>query len=370
MNKDDFAIIEKEKILNNQEKLPLVSILLPVYNVASYLEKCLLTIRNQTYVNVEIILIDDGSTDDSLDIIKKHAKEDGRIKFFSRENKGLIITRLELITLCKGKYFAFVDSDDWIETRYIECLVSAAIKYNADLVRCGDSIEFVAEGRKKYYSKVAEGQELQIAREDFAEALVPELFTTAYFNSIHSELVKAELIDEEVITSLRRRKKVSVGDDVVINCEMYKKATKVVFIGDKMYHYRKNPTSIMSTKMRLDKFEKRLYDSYMTSQAIGELNQMFQGISKELYYYYILEDIDKCINLCFEEAGNWQLKRKAIEMAQKFVTDNKMEKVDKYRYLHDKKKELIFWKKTIVVTLPFIVKHSVKKILMVINEKV
>ena len=99
-----------------KEKL---GILIPMYNSEHYIKKCLNSIIGQTYKNLEIILINDGSTDKSLEICEKIVKDDERFKIYTRENKGVAFTRNELIKKCNSKYFVFIDSDDFIDKDYI-----------------------------------------------------------------------------------------------------------------------------------------------------------------------------------------------------------------------------------------------------------
>lgn len=132
-----------------------------------------------------------------------------------------------------------MDSDDWLEINYIERLVMTALKYDADIVRCADVIEFVAERRRREYGKASYAEEIVIQREQYGTKLVPDLIYTAYYNSIHSELLKSDLINETLLDNIGTRSSVSVGEDLVINCEFYKRSSKVVFIPDRLYHYRK-----------------------------------------------------------------------------------------------------------------------------------
>ena len=103
-------------------KEPLISIIVPIYRVEEYLDKCLSSIINQTYKNLEIILVNDGSDDNSIKIAKKYAKKDERIKIIEEDNKGLSCARNTGINASTGKYITFVDSDDFIEENYIEVL--------------------------------------------------------------------------------------------------------------------------------------------------------------------------------------------------------------------------------------------------------
>ena len=108
----------------------LVSIIVPVYNVEKYLEKCIESIINQTYSNLEIVLSDDGSTDNSPSICDEYALKDSRIRVIHKSNGGLSDARNAALDIISGKYITFIDSDDYIEKEAIEILVNAMTKYN------------------------------------------------------------------------------------------------------------------------------------------------------------------------------------------------------------------------------------------------
>ena len=117
-------------------KEPLVTILSPCYNVEVYLPECLDSILNQTYKNLQIVLIDDGSTDHTWSILKDYSSKDSRIEIYHQENQGVSITRNNLLDKVKGDYVLFVDSDDWIELNMVEFLVNNAQSNRADIVSC------------------------------------------------------------------------------------------------------------------------------------------------------------------------------------------------------------------------------------------
>lgn len=123
------TIFEKNK--------PLVSVIVPVYNVEDYLEKCLGSIVKQTYQNFEVILIDDGSEDISGDICDRYASKYGSIRVYHQENRGVVLARNVGIYNAKGEYIAFVDSDDWIETTFLYTLVEIIEKNQSDVVITG-----------------------------------------------------------------------------------------------------------------------------------------------------------------------------------------------------------------------------------------
>ena len=112
---------------------PLVSIIVPIYNVEQYLKRCIDSILRQTYKNIEIILVDDGSPDNCGIICENYQKIDSRIEVIHKQNGGLSNARNVAIPLAKGEYITFIDSDDWISMYYIEHLVEAVFGCNADL---------------------------------------------------------------------------------------------------------------------------------------------------------------------------------------------------------------------------------------------
>ncbi len=116
--------------------MPKISIIVPVYNVENYLKKCLDSIVNQTFKDIEIILINDGSTDNSLNICKEYAKKDHRIRLINKPNGGLSSARNVGIDLSTGEYLGFVDSDDWIALNMYEKLYNLCKIFNADISQC------------------------------------------------------------------------------------------------------------------------------------------------------------------------------------------------------------------------------------------
>ena len=118
-----------------------VSVLIPVYNVEKYLSKCLDSIIQQTYKDIEIIIINDGTTDSSLDIANLYASKYNFIHVFSYDNAGISTTRNRALEKATGDYYLFVDSDDYLHPHMIENMIEKAITTNSDIVTCGYRIE-------------------------------------------------------------------------------------------------------------------------------------------------------------------------------------------------------------------------------------
>ena len=127
-------------------KEELISIIVPVYNVELYLERCLKSIINQAYNNWELILVNDGSTDCSGQICQNYAAADKRIIYLKQHNQGQAVARNKALEIAKGKYICFVDSDDWVDSNYLKCLYEAIEKNDSDVAMCAYAI--IGNGKK------------------------------------------------------------------------------------------------------------------------------------------------------------------------------------------------------------------------------
>lgn len=118
-------------------KQPLISVIIPVYGVEKYISQCLESVINQTYNNLEIIVINDGTKDRSAEIAKEYAAKDSRIKVYNFKNGGLSVARNRGLEIATGEYISYLDSDDWLDTKMYETLLETAMKNEADMVKCG-----------------------------------------------------------------------------------------------------------------------------------------------------------------------------------------------------------------------------------------
>lgn len=209
----------------------LISIVVPIYNVEKYIPECVDSIIAQTYENIEIILVNDGSTDNSGSVCEEYAKKDARIKVIHKKNGGLSDARNAGIKIAKGEYIGFVDSDDWIETDMYEKLIKACLENNADISICGlfrdyvdKSIKCPSPNNKVYSSENAlkaliEGEELH----DHAWS---KLYKRSFFDDV--EYPKGKLYE-----------------DVRTTYKLFLKSDVVVSIEDCLYHYRQRSGSIV-----------------------------------------------------------------------------------------------------------------------------
>ena len=169
-------------------KKELISIIVPVYNSEKYLERCLSSIIKQTYYNLEIIIIDDGSSDESLAIAKKHSHTDSRIRVISKDNEGVSKTRNRGLEESNGKYICFVDSDDYISPSHIDDLYTSVCNHNASVAVCKFANVFNKNGvETQEESSVAISDKINITRNDYYKYMSKDLYSvygTKYIEKI------------------------------------------------------------------------------------------------------------------------------------------------------------------------------------------
>ena len=228
----------------------LVSVIVPVYNVEKYLERCLKSIINQTYSNIEIILINDASTDKSGEICRKFKEEDRRIILIDKEkNEGAAAARNDALKIIKGGYIAFIDADDYVSDKYIEILLGLCLKNDADMAEC--SFQYGKSDSCEFDNKVS--------KEEFYSR-------TEYMHSSHfgyyalwSRIYKAELFEGIEFPAER-----SIATDAAVIHKVAYRAEKIVYIPNQLYVYFQSGVSIIRSKYRLNKldaiksFEERL----------------------------------------------------------------------------------------------------------------
>lgn len=225
---------------------PLVSIIVPVYNVSAYVEDCLSSVVTQTYDNIEILCIDDRGTDGSMDVIRNYAKDDSRIKIIQNEkNLGLGATRNVGICHASGSYLFFLDSDDFISTDAIEKLVMAAEASEADVIY-GGGHAFASEqnGVDKHY--------LQELNEKFLKApiILTEISLEQYYCALKTipgvawgKLFKASFIRSNSLFFVEEK---VLHEDDGFHAKCMSCQPKIQCLPERLYHYRIRPKSIMS----------------------------------------------------------------------------------------------------------------------------
>jgi len=239
--------------------VPKLSVIVPIYNGAGYLRRCIDSILNQEYLDYELILVDDGSKDDSLAICREYEQKDHRIKVLHKENAGLVAARKSGLSISCGEYIGFVDCDDYLDINMYSDLMNAGQHSRADIVVSGIIIER-ADARKVCYNSLPEDF---YDKERMEKEILPRLLTPPGYGNygiIPGVVIKAfrrELLDR----ALRYvPDEVSVGEDAAITAFSILQADSVSIIHSAAYHYVQMDES-MTHKFDEHKFEKicRLY---------------------------------------------------------------------------------------------------------------
>lgn len=267
--------------MENEE---LVSVIVPVYNVEKYLEKCLESIINQTYKNLEIICIDDGSPDNSIDILNRFAEKDNRIKVIKQENKGLGATRNVGINLSKGKYISFIDSDDWIDKHMYEKAVNI-FKKNSEisLVDCSTSLE-KNNGKNKIRNLKNLNYNKNLNGIDYFKLLVKNnLFSASSCNKIFR---LKEIKSEKIMFPENR-----LYEDLLFVFKNLIEAKQVGMIDEVMYHYYVEREESITNLINIKNIEDVLYTYKKVVQKI-EKRELLNSIEfKEYMFLWIVRAV-------------------------------------------------------------------------------
>lgn len=215
--------------------MDLISVIVPVYQVENYLNQCIESIIEQTYTNLEIILIDDGSKDNCPQICDDWSIKDKRIKVIHKKNGGLSDARNVGLDIAKGKYIAFIDSDDWVDSRYIELLYNSLIKSEADISACSIQKVYDADSVDPY--NLNPKLQLVTPKEAIKDILYDRRFKTVAWNKLYSKEI---LSGERFIVG-------RIHEDEFFSYKVFDKDQKLVFVDASLYKYRQRSGSIMSS---------------------------------------------------------------------------------------------------------------------------
>lgn len=265
-----------------------VSIVLPIYNVEKYLDRCIESVVNQTYSNIEILLVDDGSPDDCPTMCEKWAVMDNRIRVIHKENRGLGMARNSGLEVATGDYICFFDSDDYIALNAIEKMVEKAKKYNADIVTFGYSNvntkgEVISEKIPLVQKDVFYGKEIT---ESFLADMVSSNSHSRNYNLMMSAW--ASIYKTAVLRETRwlfSSERVIISEDVYSLLDLYKYVDCVAVLSEALYFYCENSTSLTKT-FRTDRFEKINF-FYIKCGELCNRNGYSEKVLISLQYTYI-----------------------------------------------------------------------------------
>ncbi|WP_303973514.1 glycosyltransferase [Streptococcus merionis] len=226
----------------NQSSLnELITVVVPIYNIEKYLEQCIESIINQTYHNLQIILVNDGSTDQSGDICDRFAQKDDRIQVVHQANGGLSAARNTGINLAKGTYISFIDSDDFIDPNFIERLYTEIKQCNVKIAVCEYSRLNEAEG--VFYFHTKDPYTKKITYTDYLDEIFKTV--TLAFVTAWAKLIATELFNGDYPIRFPEGK---VAEDKYVTYLLAIKSQEIVYLHEPHYCYRLRPGSITSSQ--------------------------------------------------------------------------------------------------------------------------
>lgn len=265
----------------------LISIIVPVYNVDGYIDKCLDSLLKQTYRNIEIILIDDGSTDKSADICDSYKSKDNRIVVIHQKNAGVSNARNRGLKTARGQYIIFCDADDWVEDDMIEYLYGLIRISNASIASCGNWLD---DGKSKMAVSCAKNSNIILeSKEAIKEAHLKKRINT---------FVYAKLYKRNILFNLKFDENLRVAEDYIFACQAIENSDIVICGTEVKYHYMQRKSSVSNNGYTIEfekglraveksinnyikkyPFDKKKFQSYLILENMGVLTAMIKGNS-------------------------------------------------------------------------------------------
>ena len=293
----------------------LVSVIVPVYNVEKYLVRCVDSILKQSYNNLQIILVDDGSNDKSALICDEYTKKDTRILVIHKNNGGLSEARNVGIDNAKGDYICFIDSDDFVRETYVKDLLSIILEYNADIAVC-----LFEKGNSDRFKDIIDENQPNIIVLNNIEAL----------NKLYDEVLNVSMIvvwNKLYSKNLFNKIRFPIGkihEDEFTMPKLLFEADKIVIINKKDYYYFQSPNSIMRSEFKINRldaleaFEERI--NLFNQKGLNELaNKALSAYIYILIRYICI--IDNLNDKKYQKAKNTLIKK--LKDTRKFIFNTK-----------------------------------------------
>ncbi len=249
----------------------LISVIIPVYNVAKYLDTCISSIQQQTYDNLEILLIDDGSTDESGNICDKYALEDKRIRVIHQENKGLSAARNVGISECKGECISFIDSDDFVNVHFIKTMYEIMVESGCDLV-CMESANFYDGDEGMIY---AYWNQIQNQKRPYTVYSSEQMLEYSFYQKLSVTSAQLKLYKKKLFQNIR----FPIGryyEDLATTYLFMLSSNYVAALHHRLYAYRIRKSGIMTGA-----FNDRCLDCIWVGQKlIGDMESMTTRLKK------------------------------------------------------------------------------------------
>ena len=302
----------------------LISIIVPVFNLQNELPRCLDSILTQNYQSIEVIVVDDGSSDNSADVIRQYAEKDSRIKPVFQENGGVTSARLHGVREASGQWIGFVDGDDEIEPGMYERLLKNAVAYHADISHCGYQMCF-EDGRIHYFHNtglLAQQDKITALKELLSGSRIePGLCNKLFHKTLFHSLLHGEAVPLDI----------KINEDLLMNYRLFSAAEQTVFEDWCPYHYIVRSASASRARLNPHK----IYDPIKVKEIIrqsapSELHEAAQQayINTCINTYHTLlmegaeykDDLRKVRELLVKEANDFSLLGRKRELMANMIT--------------------------------------------------
>ena len=302
-----------------------LTIIIPMYNCEDYIDRCIESIINQKDISVEIVLINDGSTDNTLSKVLKYCNEYENIKLINQKNRGVSYARNIGIENANGKYILFVDSDDYLIKDSLQSILKMA-KEDYDIIR----FSYVIKNKNKEQRVIFE--EMEYNTYDEKKIFINNFLSNSYENMVWGQLIKKDLLKNVMFDE-----KIFYAEDFLFNYELYEKATKIKYTSKIVYSYEKNEKSItmnFSNKKTLEKIENL---EYVFGKIINKNQELI--LKKQLEINFLKELMPQIMMLVFDKNMS---KKEILEQYKNFLKqdlfirvskDIETEDLKKYKYL-------------------------------------
>ncbi len=251
--------------MNREE--PIISIIVPVYNAEQYLNRCVLSVVNQTLENFELILVDDGSNDRSAQICNEWAERDGRVSAIHQANGGSAKARNAGLRIARGQYIGFADGDDWLEPNMFQTMIECACKHDSDLVIVGHYDDLQGPGGEVLKETSRVPQSFSSETNGEYKAYFPKLLKESCFFQVWDKIYRRELIERHHV---RFDESMPVGQDASFNIPLAPLVDRVDVLPIPLYHYSSREGSMSSVTFKESYLQSRVRAFEWAEQILSD----------------------------------------------------------------------------------------------------